>query len=115
MKVPCPTPAAKAQSTTQVVTCEPFSIGADLAVLLTTLAGKTGCTAFYRVNRITCCPDLAFRLAKLAFETGSDAEADHYDVNLSASTCECKGFLRWNKPCKHLTALRQLFERGCLQ
>jgi hypothetical protein len=99
---------------TQVVTCEPFALGeGDVGLLLSTLAGKRGFTKFYRVERLDG-PELAYRLTKIAGEVGSDPECDHYNVSLSSSLCDCKGFARWGHCC-HLTALRQLFERGVLQ
>jgi hypothetical protein len=97
---------------TSIVTCEPFAIGeAGLGVLLTTLAGTKGCCTLYRCTRIDC-PDLAYQLDKL-HSPGSDPEAEGYAVNLSLSTCECRGFLR-HGTCKHLTGCRSRFERGCL-
>jgi hypothetical protein len=98
---------------TVVVTCEPFALPEDaVGVIITTLAGKKGCCTLYRCSRIDCV-DLAFQLSKLHCP-GSDPEAESYCVNLSMTTCECKGFLRHSKPCKHLTATRNLFERGVL-
>jgi hypothetical protein len=98
---------------TVVVTVEPFSISdGDLGVLITTLAGRKGCCCLYRCTRLDC-DDLAFELAKLHSQ-GSDPEAERYAVNLSMSTCECKGFLRHGTPCKHLTAVRLLWEKGAL-
>jgi hypothetical protein len=98
---------------TAVVTCEPFAIAdGDRGVLITTLAGKRGCCTLYRCTRIEC-DDLAFELAKLHSQ-GSDPEAESYAVNLSMSTCECKGFLRHGTPCKHLVSMRYLYEKGAL-
>jgi hypothetical protein len=57
--------------------------------------------------------DLAFQLTKM-FSQGSDTESETYAVNLSMSSCECKGYLRHGGACKHLTATRNLFERGVL-
>jgi hypothetical protein len=101
-------------SKTSVVSCEPFAVEADneVGVLLSTLSGKKGLVAFYRCRRIECA-DLAFQLDKLSFETGSDPEERGYVVALSASTCECKGYLKWGT-CKHLTSLRLLYEKGQL-
>jgi hypothetical protein len=48
----------------------------------------------------------AYRLQKFA-ENGGDV----YNVLLSPDnnhTCECKGFLRWLKPCKHISGLLAL-------
>jgi hypothetical protein len=96
-----------------IVTCEPFAIGEDgLGVLITTLVGKKGCCTLYRCTRIEGCDDLAYQLSKM-FSPGSDAEAENYCVNLSMSTCECKGYLRHGS-CKHLMSLRNLYERGVL-
>lgn len=37
---------------------------------------------------------------------------DIYHVNLNGndSTCDCMGFLQWQKPCKHIKALQQMKE-----
>jgi hypothetical protein len=95
------------------VTCEPFALGeGDLGLLLTTLAGTKGCCTLYRCTRIEGTADLAFELTKM-FSPGSDPTEEVYAVNLSTSYCDCKGHQRHGH-CKHLTALRQLFERGCL-
>jgi hypothetical protein len=97
---------------TCVMTCEPFAIAdGDLGVLITTLAGKKGCCTPYRCTRIDC-DDLAYRLEKLHSQ-GSDPECENYDVNLSTSTCDCKGHARHGF-CKHLAATRHLFEKGVL-
>jgi hypothetical protein len=97
---------------TVVATCEPFAIGEqDMGLLLTTLAGRRGDTSLYRVERIEGA-QVAYKLTKLHCP-GTDPEETAYCVNLSASTCECKGFLRHGR-CKHLTGTRNLFERGLL-
>jgi hypothetical protein len=47
----------------------------------------------------------AYRMAKLGPKGETTAE---YDVSISAEghpACECKGFLRWHKPCRHLRTL----------
>jgi hypothetical protein len=99
---------------TQIVSVEPFAISeGDLGILITTLTGKRGCCTLYRAQRVEGCTDLAFTLTKL-HSPGSDPEAESYCVNLSLSTCECKGHLRHGTACKHLTACRSLWERGCL-
>lgn len=99
---------------TNVVSCEPFALPESdaVGVLLTTLAGKKGCCTLYRCRRIDC-DDLAYQLDKL-HSPGSDPESEGYATNLSASTCECKGFFRWSRPCKHLQSLRLLYEQGKL-
>jgi hypothetical protein len=94
------------------MTCEPFALSEDaVGVLITTLAGKKGCCTLYRCTRLDC-DDLAFELTKLHCE-GSDPESESYAVNLSMSSCECKGHLRHGTACKHITACRSLWERRC--
>ena len=47
----------------------------------------------------------AYRMAKLGPKGERTAE---YDVSISADghpNCECRGWLRWNKPCRHLRTL----------
>jgi hypothetical protein len=47
----------------------------------------------------------AYRMAKLGAKGETTAE---YDVSVSAEghpACECKGWLRWQKPCRHLRTL----------
>jgi hypothetical protein len=47
----------------------------------------------------------AYRMAKLGPKGERDAG---YDVSISAEghpNCECRGWLRWNKPCRHLRTL----------
>jgi hypothetical protein len=51
-----------------------------------------------------------FRLEK--FESG-DVYHVHLDPALGHS-CECKGFLRWGKPCKHISAVSALVAAGRL-
>lgn len=57
----------------------------------------------YCITRLEAHPDVAaaaFRLRK--------ADGETYDVRQSPAgwcDCECKGFLRWGKPCKHIKAL----------
>jgi hypothetical protein len=103
-----------AKCKTAVVSVEPFALPDDaVGIILTTMSGKRGCCVLYRCTRIEGCDDLAYQLDKLHCQ-GSDPEAESYCVNLSASSCECKGHLRHGTACKHLTGVRSLFERGCL-
>jgi hypothetical protein len=103
---------APAKVKTVVVTVEPFALPEDaVGVIITTLAGKKGNCTLYRCSRIDC-GDLAYTLTKM-FSPGSDPESESYAVNLSMSSCECKGHYRHGQ-CKHLTATRNLFERGVL-
>jgi hypothetical protein len=65
---------------------------------------------FYYLERIGCA-DLAYALRKVDPRyDGTDPEKTRYDVNLTLRSCECRGFLRWGKPCKHLRALAQVRE-----
>src|SRR5262245_34161141 len=69
-------------------------------------------TGLYRVETIAELPEAGepvvygYRLTK--------ADGTTYDLPADASTCECLGFLRWNKPCKHIKAVRELIARGLL-
>ncbi len=63
----------------------------------------------------------AFELAKIVRQQSQDGAviftiAERYHVLLlgEQSTCECKGFLRWNKPCRHIAGLLQLIAQGKL-
>ena len=83
-------------------------------LILTVLQKYRPRVDLYFLTRLDC-PDVAYRLRKVdRCHDGTDAEADHYHVNVTARTCECKGFLRWDRPCKHLQALATLAERGLL-
>jgi hypothetical protein len=96
--------------TPPVVTALPFGL---VVIDVTTIARNRPRTDRYFVERIDC-DDLAFTLRKVnPLFDGSDPEAEGYDVNLSMSTCECRGFLRWSA-CKHLGAVRAAYERGDL-
>jgi hypothetical protein len=63
--------------------------------------------AAYLVTQLDAHPDVAeraYRLQKVGDETG-----ESYDVRQTKRgwcECECKGFLRWSKPCKHIRALK---------
>jgi hypothetical protein len=46
---------------------------------------------------------LGYRLTK-----ASDGEV--YDVDIKEGACHCLGFLRWQKPCKHIASLSRLRE-----
>jgi hypothetical protein len=88
---------------------------AGLAVLVLTLLVKYRPRVdLYFVRRLPC-SDVAYRLSKVdPRHDGADAEADHYDCNLTLQSCECKGFLRHGKPCKHLLGLASLHAEGGL-
>jgi hypothetical protein len=58
----------------------------------------------YVVTRLEADPDVAARAFRLQKPDG-----DSYDVRQTKRgwcECECKGFLRWSKPCKHIRALQ---------
>jgi hypothetical protein len=59
---------------------------------------------------------LALRFECSRTEAASEMQADHYDVLLEVdgASCECPGFLRWGKECKHLQAARLLAAKGVL-
>jgi hypothetical protein len=83
------------------------------ALYVETTCGRRVCGTMYHVERINC-DDLAWQLTKFSCDRGSDAEAESYAVNLTMRTCECKGFLRWDKQCKHLATLVTLHAEGRL-
>jgi hypothetical protein len=68
----------------------------------------------YFLERIGGIDDLAYSLAKVnpAYH-GTDPEETGYAVNLTHSTCDCKGWVRWGA-CKHLGACREAYEAGRL-
>ena len=68
----------------------------------------------YRIERIEGCDDVAYQLSKMDVRLdGTDKEETEYSVNLSMSTCDCKGWHRW-EACKHLALVRLAFEEGGL-
>lgn len=48
------------------------------------------------------------RVARLAYRLRRPGDDTSYDVHVDehGPQCQCLGFLRWNKPCKHILALR---------
>jgi hypothetical protein len=74
--------------------------------LLRITVGKD--TADYFLTRIPADFGTAFRLEKVGEE---DATAYHVNLNGQQSTCECKGFTRWNH-CKHADGLAALSAAG---
>jgi hypothetical protein len=81
---------------------------------ITTAKGKSPRKDSYFLERIEGIDDLAYSLAKVnpAFH-GTDPENEVYAVNLTTSTCDCKGWHRWCA-CKHLSNVRQAYEEGGL-
>jgi hypothetical protein len=81
---------------------------------ITTLDCSRTRSDFYFLERLPCA-DVAFRLRKVDPACdGTDKECGHYDVNVTAQSCECRGHLRWNVACKHLETLSQLVAEGRL-
>jgi hypothetical protein len=63
----------------------------------------------YVVRRLVADPAVAVKAFRLEKHSATDPAV--YDVSLSPAghlACECKGFLRWNKPCKHILALQDV-------
>lgn len=89
---------------------------------VTIFAGKGYECDLYGVEAFPCDGGVGVTFSKRT--PGTDAEeTDGYTVFLSAhageygrqcDTCECRGYLRWNKPCKHIRAARDLHEAGKL-
>jgi hypothetical protein len=80
---------------------------------LTTIARNRPRTDRYFVERLDC-DDLAYSLTKTdPVRVGTDSECECYAVNLSMSTCDCKGWHRWGA-CKHLAGCREAYEEGRL-
>jgi hypothetical protein len=69
-------------------------------------------TAFYLLTTLAATVGAGFHLAKA---DRGDGPGEEYDVLLDGqfSSCECKGFLRWNH-CKHVEALTALVKSGKL-
>jgi hypothetical protein len=64
--------------------------------------------ADYLLSRIPADFGTAFRLEKVGEE---DATPYHVNLNGRQTTCECKGFARWNR-CKHADGLAALSAAG---
>ena len=62
----------------------------------------------YMVERVASDFGSGFLLRKMGGE-----EAYHVHLNADGHTCECKGFLRWNR-CKHTAGLAALQMAGKL-
>ncbi len=97
-----------AAKTKQERTAKLMQLGNVQVLALTT--GKD--TVFYRLETLLAGAGRGFRLVKA--ERG-DGPGEEYDVHLDGqfSSCECKGFLRWNH-CKHVESLTALVKCGKL-
>lgn len=60
----------------------------------------------YRVTRLQPDAAVARRAFRLQKKGGDEAVYDVY-LDQFGPHCECLGYLRWSKPCKHIRALRQ--------
>jgi hypothetical protein len=58
----------------------------------------------------------AFHFQKDATTPGTDREAESYTVQVGQAgqsvACECRGFLRWNRPCAHILAADAVLANG---
>ena len=59
----------------------------------------------YLVIPLTPDPRVASKAYRLIKQGGDEAAYDVH-VNEHGAHCECLGFLRWNKPCKHIRVLQ---------
>jgi hypothetical protein len=68
--------------------------------------------AIYGVDPLACeaFPEaVAARFTKLCTKDAYDVRCGKKDADAS---CECRGWLRWHKPCRHIDALAKLVELG---
>jgi hypothetical protein len=64
--------------------------------------------AWYSVLPLRPDPAVARKAYRMAKFDPKGRVTDEYDVSISAEghpACECKGWLRWQKPCRHLRTL----------
>jgi hypothetical protein len=85
------------------------------ALVLTFATPRTLKQVRYHLTRLDC-EDVAFEVRKFSCDLGPDESGEPYAVNLTDGTCECRAALRWGhlKPCRHLSSLRALRERGSI-
>ena len=77
---------------------------------------RDGDRVFYTLRELAVDFGRGFRLDKCAGGTGSDREADSYDVHLDDAlghSCTCKGWC-YKAKCKHVDALAALGKLGKL-
>ena len=77
---------------------------------------RDGDRVFYTLRELAVDFGRGFRLDKCAGGTGSDREADSYDVHLDAqlgNSCTCKGWC-YKAKCKHVDAAAALVRLGKL-
>ncbi len=91
----------------------PASQPGQLLGLLQLTKGRT--TGTYAVGELALDePGRAFTLVKVS--GGSDDDASGYVCKTTYGgnglSCECRGWLRWGTPCRHLEALGQLIYKG---
>jgi hypothetical protein len=97
------------KATEQARTAKLMTVGTSTVLALTT---ERDGTTFYGLTEIGADRGRGFQLVKA--DKGNGPE-ETYHVNLAGpeSTCECKGFYRWNH-CKHCEALAALVGAGKL-
>jgi hypothetical protein len=79
-----------------------------LVITMKTRARASDC--MYHLTRIPSDFGVAFELAK---SECCGSETYHVSIGGAAyngNTCECKGFLRWGRTCKHIASLKKLLE-----
>ena len=59
----------------------------------------------YLITALEPDPRVASKAYRLVKQGGDQATYDVH-VNQHGPHCECLGFLRWNKPCKHIRILQ---------
>lgn len=77
-----------------------------------TIATDRGATEYALVETETDWAGRAFALVKIGADGEEPEQYSCFVGSAVDSRCECKGWLRWQTPCKHLLALRQLVESG---
>jgi hypothetical protein len=113
------TPARKPRSkpARHVRVSEP--VNGNYALLITEGEGEKAKRCGYYLEPLATPQGAGYRLEKFSTDAGTDPEADHYDVYLSAHgnhACECKGHLRWGHKtrCRHVACLLALIGQGRL-
>jgi hypothetical protein len=108
------TPVLPAPKTSR--SCRLLDMGEGrLALVMRFATPRTLREVRYHLTRLDC-EDVAFEVRKFSCDLGPDESGEPYHVNLTDGTCECQGQLRYGhlKPCRHLSSLRALRERGSI-
>jgi hypothetical protein len=110
--LPAPRVSRKPERTARLIATEH---GLAVEIALTQGAKATSC--YYHLDRLRNSFGVAaFQLTKFSCEPVTEERPERYAVLVDGdySQCECMGFLRWGKPCKHISALTDLVEGGQL-